>query len=248
MTRIQTNGLQVAPVLHDFIEREALAYTGVSADAFWKGLAGLVKEFAPRDRELLAVRDRLQAHIDEYHRARQGQPFDQAGYEQFLRDIGYVLPEPEDFAVRTQNVDDEIARIAGPQLVVPVSNARYALNAANARWGSLYDALYGTDVISEDDGATRSDGYNKARGAKVVARAREVLDQAAPLAGGSHRDAAGYAIRGGALIVKLQGGETGLADPAQLVGFRGDAANPSAVLLRHNNLHLEIKIDSSHPI
>ncbi|WP_201862249.1 malate synthase G [Microvirga soli] len=249
MTRIQTNGLQVAPVLHDFIEREALAYTGVSADAFWKGLAGLVKEFAPRDRELLAIRDKLQGQIDEYHRARKGQPFDQAAYERFLRDIGYLLPEPEDFAVRTQNVDDEIARIAGPQLVVPVSNARYALNAANARWGSLYDALYGTDAIPEDEGATRSGTYNKARGAKVVARAREVLDQAAPLAGGSHRDAASYTIQGTALIVTLRDGtETGLADPAQFVGYQSEAASPSSVLLRHNNLHLDIRIDRSHAI
>jgi malate synthase len=208
-----------------------------------------VREFAPRDRELLAIRDKIQGQIDEYHRARQGQAFDQAGYEQFLRDIGYVLPEPEDFSVRTQNVDDEIARIAGPQLVVPVSNARYALNAANARWGSLYDALYGTDAIPEDDGATRSGSYNKARGAKVVARAREVLDQAASLAGGSHRDAASYVIQGTALIVRLQDGtETGLSNPAQLVGYQGEAANPSAVLLRHNSLHLDIRIDRSHPI
>jgi malate synthase len=249
MTRIQTNGLQVAPVLHGFIEQEALAGTGVSADAFWKGLAGLVKEFAPRDRELLAIRDKIQTQIDDYHRARAGGPLDQAEYEGFLRDIGYVLPELQDFAVNTQNVDDEIARIAGPQLVVPVSNARYALNAANARWGSLYDALYGTDALPEEDGATRSGGYNKARGAKVVARAREVLDQAAPLAGGSHKDAAGYAIQGGALILKLKdGGETGLADPAQLVGYQGDQADPTAVLLRHNNMHIEIRFDRSHPI
>jgi malate synthase len=249
MTRVQTNGLQIAPVLHDFIEREALDGTGVSADAFWKGLAGLVKEFAPRDRELLAVRDKIQAQIDEYHRARAGKAFDQADYERFLRDIGYVLPEPEDFSVRTQNVDDEIARIAGPQLVVPVSNARYALNAANARWGSLYDALYGTDAIPEDDGATRSGSYNKVRGAKVVARARELLDQAAPLAKGSHKDAVAYALRGGALVVKLQdGSETGLKDAAQLAGYQGDAESPSAVLLSHNNLHIEIKIDRSNPI
>lgn len=249
MTRVQTNGLQVEPVLHDFIEREALNGTGVSAEAFWKGLAGLVKTFAPRDRELLAVRDKIQAQIDEYHRAHKGKAHDSADYERFLRDIGYVLPEPEDFSVNTQNVDDEIARIAGPQLVVPVSNARYALNAANARWGSLYDALYGTDAIPEDEGAGRSGGYNKARGAKVVARARELLDQAAPLAGGSHKDAAAYAVRGGALFVKLQnGGETGLQDPSQLVGYQGDAENPSAVLLRHNNLHVEIRIDRSSPI
>ncbi len=249
MKRVQTNGLQVAPVLYDFIEQEALNGTGVAPEAFWKGLAGLVRDFAPRDRELLAVRDKIQAQIDDYHRARAGKPLDQAEYERFLRDIGYVLPEPEDFAVKTQNVDDEIARIAGPQLVVPVSNARYALNAANARWGSLYDALYGTDAIPEEGGATRSGGYNKARGAKVVARAREVLDQAAPLAKGSHKDAVGYSVQGGSLKVKLQDGtETGLADPAQLVGYQGEAADPSSVLLRHNNLHLDIRIDRSSPI
>ncbi|MXQ11561.1 malate synthase G [Microvirga makkahensis] len=249
MTRVQTNGLQVAPVLHDFIEQEALPGTGVSAEAFWKGLAGLVKEFAPRDRELLAIRDRLQAQIDEYHRTRAGRPIDQAEYERFLREIGYVLPEPEDFTVGTRNVDEEIARIAGPQLVVPVSNARYALNAANARWGSLYDALYGTDAVSEGEGATRSGGYNKVRGDKVVARARELLDQAAPLAKGSHKDAMAYEVRGSALAVKLQdGGETGLKDAAQLVGYQGDAENPSAVLLSHNNLHIEIRIDRSSPI
>jgi malate synthase len=249
MTRVQTNGLQVAPVLHDFIEREALADTGVPSAAFWSGLAGLVRDFAPRDRALLAVRDKLQAQIDEYHRNRTGKPFDQADYERFLRDIGYVLPEPEDFSIQTQHVDDEIARIAGPQLVVPVSNARYALNAANARWGSLYDALYGTDAIPEEDGATRSGDYNKARGARVVERAREVLDRAAPLAGGSHRDAVGYADRDGALVVTLQDGtETGLIDPTQFIGYQGEAANPSSVLLRHNNLHLDIRIDRAHPI
>jgi malate synthase len=249
MTRVQTNGLQVAPILHDFIEREALAGTGLSSAVFWSGLAGLVRDFAPRDRELLAVRDKIQAQIDEYHRARAGKAFDQAEYERFLHDIGYVLPEPEDFSVGTQHVDDEIARIAGPQLVVPVSNARYALNAANARWGSLYDALYGTDAIPDDEGETRSGGYNKARGAKVVERAREVLDRAAPLMVGSHRDAVSYADRDGALLVTLQDGtETGLIDQTQFVGYQGEAARPSSVLLRHNNLHLDIRIDRSHPI
>jgi malate synthase len=249
MTRVQTNGLQVAPILHDFIEREALAGTGLSSAVFWSGLAGLVRDFAPRDRDLLAVRDKIQAQIDEYHRARAGKAFDQAEYERFLHDIGYVLPEPEDFSVGTQHVDDEIARIAGPQLVVPVSNARYALNAANARWGSLYDALYGTDAIPDDEGATRSGGYNKARGAKVVERAREVLDRAAPLMVGSHRDAVSYADRDGALLVTLQDGtETGLIDQTQFVGYQGEAARPSSVLLRHNNLHLDIRIDRSHPI
>jgi malate synthase len=249
MTRVQTNGLQVAPILHDFIEREALAGTGLSSAVFWSGLTGLVRDFAPRDRDLLAVRDKIQAQIDEYHRARAGKAFDQAEYERFLHDIGYVLPEPEDFSVGTQHVDDEIARIAGPQLVVPVSNARYALNAANARWGSLYDALYGTDAIPDDEGATRSGGYNKARGAKVVERAREVLDRAAPLMVGSHRDAVSYADRDGALLATLQDGtETGLIDQTQFVGYQGEAARPSSVLLRHNNLHLDIRIDRSHPI
>ncbi|MBF9233744.1 malate synthase G [Microvirga alba] len=249
MTRVQTSGLQIAPVLHDFIQQEALKDTGISAETFWNGLAALVKEFAPRDRDLLAVRDDLQSKIDGYHRARAGKPVDLGEYERFLKEIGYISPEPETFAVATQNVDDEIARIAGPQLVVPVSNARYALNAANARWGSLYDALYGTDVIPEDGGATRAGGYNKLRGALVVAKARDFLDQAAPLAQGSHKNVGGYAVEGGALKVKLQdGSQTGLADPAQLVGYQGEAANPSAILLRHNGLHLEIKIDRASPI
>jgi len=242
-------GLLVARSLRMFVEREALAGTGLSSAAFWSGLAGLVRDFAPRDRELLAVRDRIQAQIDEYHRGRAGKAFDQADYERFLRDIGYLLPEPEDFTVQTQHVDDEIARIAGPQLVVPVSNARYALNAANARWGSLYDALYGTDAIPEEDGATRSGGYNKARGAKVVERAREVLDRAAPLAGGSYTNVAGYAVESGGLKVRLQNGSaTELANPTQFIGYQGEAANPTSVLLRHNNLHLDIRIDRSHPI
>ena len=249
MKRVQASGLQIAAVLHGFIEQEALSGTGISADAFWKGLAGLVRAFAPRNRDLLAVRDSLQTRIDDYHRARAGKALDAADYERFLREIGYVRPEPEDFSVGTQNVDEEIAHVAGPQLVVPISNARYALNAANARWGSLYDALYGTDAIPEDAGATRAGGYNKVRGAQVVARAREFLDQAAPLSQGSHKDAVAYAIEGGTLKVRLQaGGETGLADPAQLVGYQGEASSPSAVLLRHNGLHVEIRIDRSHPI
>ncbi|MGO4707308.1 malate synthase G [Microvirga sp. 2MCAF38] len=249
MERVQVSGLQVAKVLYDFVEQKALPGTGISNETFWNGLARLIADFAPRDRELLAIRDKLQAQIDEYHRARIGKAFDQAEYEHFLRDIGYILPEPDKFSVSTRNVDDEIARIAGPQLVVPVSNARYALNAANARWGSLYDALYGTDVIPEDGGATRSGGYNKVRGARVVTRAREFLDQVAPLIEGSHKDSSRYSIENGALDVLLtDGSKTGLATPSKLVGYQGEAASPSAVLLRHNGLHVEIKIDRGNPI
>jgi len=249
MDRVEIAGLQIGKVLHDFVQREALVGTGITADAFWAGLAAIVRELGPRNQALLARRDDLQNQIDGYHRARSGKPFDPADYEQFLRDIGYLLPEPEDFTIGTTNVDDEIARIAGPQLVVPVSNARYALNAANARWGSLYDALYGTDAISEDGGATRGSGYNKVRGERVVTQARAFLDDAVPLAGESHRDAVLYAVENGALVVALPSGtRIGLARPDQFAGFRGSAEAPTAVLLRNNGLHIEITIDRDHPI
>ena len=209
----------------------------------------LIHDLAPRNKALLAKRDTLQSQIDGWHIAHRSKPRDQGAYEAFLREIGYLAPEPPDFAVGTANVDPEIASIAGPQLVVPVTNARYALNAANARWGSLYDALYGTDVIPEDGGATRAGGYNKVRGERVIARARAVLDQAVPLAAGSHVDAAGYALHDGVLAVALKGGAaTGLAAPEQFVGYRGDATGLSAVLLRHNGLHIELVIDRAHPI
>ncbi len=249
MKQVSSHGLQIAPVLYDFVEREALPGTGISSEAFWKGLADLIREFAPRNRDLLAVRDALQRRIDAYHVAHAGQPADAAGYEAFLREIGYVRPEPAPFSVSTGNVDDEISSIAGPQLVVPTSNARYALNAANARWGSLYDALYGTDAIPEEGGAVRSGGYNKLRGEQVVTRARQFLDQAAPLAAGHHGEVKSYSVKDGTLKIALQNGsETALANPSQFVGFSGEASNPTGILLRHNGLHIEIKIDRQSPI
>ena len=194
--RIEAGGLRVAQALYDFIEDEALPGTGVAAERFWSGLAAIVHELAPRNRELLARRDELQAKIDAWHLERRGEPLDPAAYRSFLREIGYLLPEGDDFEAGTTNVDPEIASIAGPQLVVPVTNARYALNAANARWGSLYDALYGTDVIPEDGGAERSADLNPVRARRVIAFARDFLDQAAPLARGSHRDADSLRRRG----------------------------------------------------
>ena len=249
MDMIEAGGLRIARTLHDFVVNEAIPGTGVAPDAFWAGLGVLVRELAPRCATLLAERERLQERIDAWHVAHRGKPFDQNAYLGFLREIGYLLAEPASVTVETRNVDPEIALIAGPQLVVPVTNARYALNAANARWGSLYDALYGTDAIPEDGGATRGGSYNKVRGEKVIARARQVLDEAVPLANGRHADAARYALADGRLEVTLSSGEgTGLRDPAQFVGYRGDVTRLSSVLLRHNNLHLEIVINRSHPI
>ena len=247
MTNIDATGLQVAPELHAFIA-EAADGTGVAPDAFWSGFAALVRDLAPRNAALLARRDELQAQVDAWHTSQGAGPHDAAAYADFLRGIGYLLPEPAPFEVSTAGVDAEIATTAGPQLVVPVTNARYALNAANARWGSLYDALYGTDALPETDGAGRGASFNPVRGAVVVRRAKQVLDETAPLAGGSHADAVGYAVQDGALAVTLPGGATGLRDPAKLVGYRGDAAAPTAVLLRNNGLHLEIRLDRAHPI
>ena len=242
--RVQVGGLQVAKALYDFVTNEAIPGTGVSADQFWAGADSVIHDLAPKNRALLAKRDDFQAKIDAWHQARAGQGHDAVAYKAFLQEIGYLLPEPEDFLATTENVDDEIARMAGPQLVVPVMNARFALNAANARWGSLYDALYGTDAIPEEGGAEKGKGYNKVRGDKVIAFARAFLDEAAALEGASHVDATGYAIAGGKLVVSLaNGSSTGLQNPAQLVGFQGEASAPKAVLLKHNGLHFEIQID-----
>ena len=247
MDRVDVAGLQVAAELHGFIA-EALPGTGVEADAFWTGFAALVRDLAPRNAELLARRDELQRQVDEWHLSQSAKPHDAQAYQEFLRGIGYLLPEPPPFAVGTENVDVEIASIAGPQLVVPVMNARYALNAANARWGSLYDALYGTDALPESGGAERGRGYNKVRGAAVVKRAKEVLDLAAPLAGASYADVTGYTVKDGALQVATGHGTTGLATPETFAGYRGEPSAPSAVLLRNNGLHIEISIDRSHLI
>lgn len=246
---VQVGGLQVAKVLFDFVNNEAIPGTGLTADAFWAGADKVIHDLAPKNKALLAKRDDFQARIDAWHQARVGQAHDAVAYKAFLQDIGYLLPEAADFQATTQNVDDEITRMAGPQLVVPVMNARFALNASNARWGSLYDALYGTDAISEADGAEKGKGYNKVRGDKVIAFARAFLDEAAPLAAGSHVDSTAYKIVDGKLVVTLKGGSnSGLRDDAQLIGFQGDASAPTTVLLKHNGLHFEIQIDASTPV
>ncbi|WP_175653424.1 malate synthase G [Pseudomonas sp. Marseille-P9899] len=246
---VQVGGLQVAKVLFDFVNNEAIPGTGVSAEKFWAGAEKIIHDLAPKNKALLSKRDTLQAQIDAWHQARKGQAHDAVAYKAFLQEIGYLLPEASDFQLSTQNVDDEIARMAGPQLVVPVMNARFALNASNARWGSLYDALYGTDVISEADGAEKGKGYNKVRGDKVIAFARAFLDESAPLAAGSHVDATRYSIDGGKLIVALKGGSnSGLRDDAQLIGFQGQTSEPTGILLKHNGLHFEIQIDPTTPV
>ncbi|MBB3141371.1 malate synthase G [Halomonas organivorans] len=247
--RITRHRLQVAAELDRFINEQALPGSGIDPEAFWAGVDALFHDLTPKNRELLAERDRLQAELDGWHRENSGPVRDMAAYRGFLERIGYLQPVPAEVAVTTVNVDREIAVQAGPQLVVPVNNARYALNAANARWGSLYDALYGTDAIAEEDGAEKGDSFNPKRAEKVIAYARGVLDRAAPLATGSHREAVKYALRDGHLVVTLEGGrETGLKEPGKLVGYLGDAAAPSSVLLVNHDLHLEIQVDAGHPI
>ncbi len=232
-------GLKIAVSLARFIDEQAIPGTGIDATEFWWGLADLYARFAPENRALLARRDDIQARIDSWHKARDGEPVDAKVYQAFLREIGYLGDEPEPFTIAPERVDDEVARIAGPQLVVPVLNARFLLNAANARWGSLYDAFYGTDAIPQEDRPAK--GYDPARGAKVIARAKAFLDEAVPLAAGSHADVRGYAVENGALVPAL-------ADPSAFAGYRGDAAAPSVILLIHHGLHVEIVIDRAHPI
>ena len=245
--KIDKNGLQVDPALVEFIEASALPGTGVTAEAFWVGFSDLVHDLGPKNCALLEKRAALQAQIDEWHRDRAGQPHDAESYTAFLREIGYLLPEGEEFEIETQNVDPEIAHVPGPQLVVPITNARFALNAANARWGSLYDAFYGTDALGD---LPRGRGYDAERGARVVERAKAFLDDAAPLSAGSHADLAGYRVVDGHLegVMSHDAAPCGLADPAQFTGYRGAAEAPDAILLRNNGLHIEIKIDPDHAI
>jgi malate synthase len=245
----EIGGLRVAGVLHDFITSEAIPGTGVDPTTFWTGLGALVRDLAPRNKGLLETRERMQAAIDAWHLGHRGQPIDKAAYHSFLREIGYLLAEPDHVVVATANVDAEIALIAGPQLVVPVTNARYALNAANARWGSLYDALYGTDAIPQDGGAAPGADFNTRRAALVIARAREFLDQAVPLRVGGHAEATSYQLSDGRLTVTLRSGaQTTPADAAAFVGYRGDVTALSAVLFRHHNLHIELRIDRTDRI
>lgn len=249
--RVPVGNLRVARVLYDFINTEALPGTGIDPDSFWAGVDKVVTDLTPQNRDLLARRDELQAQIDKWHRHRVIEPVDPEAYRQFLTEIGYLQPEPEDFTITTAGVDPEITTTAGPQLVVPVTNARFALNAANARWGSLYDALYGTDVIPETDGAEQGTSYNRVRGDKVIAYARNFLDEAVPLSSGSWADVTGFAIDDGRLALDVEGDEEarGLAEPAQFAGYTGELGSPNwSVLLVNNGLHIEILIDPESPV
>ncbi len=244
--RVQIGNIAIAPELHAFLNDEALPGTGLSPDAFWSALDNIVHSFGPRNRELLAVRDQLQQKIDAWHKERQGQPHDQSAYEFFLNEIGYLRPEGPDFQVTTDQVDTEISSVAGPQLVVPVSNARYAINAANARWGSLYDAYYGTDALGD---LPSGSAYDAARGTRVVAAGREFLAKHVPLDGQSYVDIISLTAKDGTLVATFNDGSTvGLADPSQFTGLVGSPEQPRSILLRNNGLHIEIQIDRSHTI
>jgi malate synthase len=247
--RVSVGNLRVARVLYDFVNNEALPGTDIDPDSFWAGVDKVVTDLTPQNQSLLNTRDELQAQIDKWHRHRVIEPIDVDAYRQFLTEIGYLLPEPDDFTITTSGVDPEITTTAGPQLVVPVTNARFALNAANARWGSLYDALYGTDVIPESDGAAQGTGYNKVRGDKVIAYARKFLDQAAPLSSGSWAGATGISIVDGQLQIASGAESTELASPEKFVGYRGELGSPNwSVLLVNHGLHIEILIDPESPI
>ena len=248
-TYTAVHGLQVADNLKRFVDDEVLPGTGVDGVTFWAGFDAIVRDLAPKNLALLAERDRLQAEMDQWHRAHPGPITDMPAYRAFLEEIGYLVPVPAGVKATTTNVDAELAIQAGPQLVVPILNARYSLNAANARWGSLYDALYGTDVISEADGADKGEGYNPVRGAKVIDYARAVLDQAAPLAEASHREVTAYSVEDGRLSAALTNGKrSGLVDPAQFAGYQGEAAAPTSLLLVHHGIHIDIQIDRSTAI
>ena len=242
--RIQQGGLQVAEEIFDLVANELITGTGVSTGRFWASFEDIINDLAPRNRELLQVREDLQDQIDTWHDQHGGESFNHAEYKSFLQEIGYLVTEGPDFQIETDNVDPEIALQAGPQLVVPVMNARFALNAANARWGSLYDALYGSDVIPEDDGAEKAGAYNPVRGSRVIAYARAVLDQAAPLTHGSHADATAYQVENSVLKISLSDGSSvELQDPEKFVGYKGGTQAPASVLIRNNLLHLDIRID-----
>ena len=245
----QVHGLHVAQILHSFINDEVLPGVGIDPDSFWKGSADILADLVPKNRELLKERDDLQARIDAWHKSRAGVPINQDEYEKFLKEIGYLVPEGAPFSIGTENVDPEVAVLAGPQLVVPLSNQRYALNAANARWGSLYDALYGTDAISSEDGAEVGKRYNPKRGAKVIARAREFLDEAVPLNGASHTEVTAYTVMEGKLVAVLSADRTvHLASPTQFAGYVGAPESPERILLVNNGLHIEILTNRTHPI
>jgi malate synthase len=247
--RRDVGGLRVAQELYDLVRDEIAPGTGIDPDAFWASFGRIVRDLSPRNRELLARRDALQARLDDWHRTHPGKPAEPAAYKAFLQEVGYLVPEDEPFKISTANVDPEIARVAGPQLVVPVNNARYALNAANARWGSLYDALYGTDVIPEGDGAGRGGAYNPVRGARVVEYVNAFLDAVVPLTRGSHADVTGYRVMDGKLSAALpDGSETSLADPGAFAGYRQERDRLISFLLTHHGLHIEIQIDPAHMV
>ncbi|MBM7570084.1 malate synthase G [Aquibacillus albus] len=244
---VKVGNLQIAKELYDFVNLQVIPDSGVSSENFWLGFGKIVKDLAPENKQLLNKREEIQKKINAWHRENKDASFE--SYKEFLQQIGYLEPEVDDFQVTSNNVDDEIAIQAGPQLVVPVNNGRYAINAANARWGSLYDALYGTDAISEEDGATIGNAYNPVRGEKVIAYAKGLLDEVVPLGSGSHQDAVSYSLVNGELSVALNNGQsTGLKDNEKFAGFCGDVSNPTAILLRNNDLHLEIQFDAEHPI